>query len=289
MNTFQDRIQVVLAQRANMGFRDPCAYVKDGVCHLYYTLVSEEADGQYFYLAESVSTDLQNFSEPRILTPRDKNLEYSSPGNVFFREGQYHMCMQTYPRPEGEVFGNQDSRIFLMHSPDLENWSEPELIRVKGDIPREEMGRMIDPYILEEENGELICFFKQNGVSYSRSRDMEHWSFIGSTGCGENVSVVKRNGWTCILHSPKTGVGLLLTKDLEHFIDCGVNTFGAENYAWAKDRVTAGFALEHEGETILFFHGDNEEDYVFGASIALIRNFDLTEAYPAAAEYLSGQ
>ena len=32
---------------------------------------------------------------------------------------------------------------------DLENWSKPELLRVKGpDVPREKMGRMIDPYLL---------------------------------------------------------------------------------------------------------------------------------------------
>ena len=59
-----------------------------------------------------------------------------------------------------------------------------------------------------------------------------------------------------------------------------------ESELWAKDRVTAGFAVEREGETILFFHGDNEDAYVFGASLALIRHFDLLKAFPQAAEVL---
>lgn len=81
-------------------------------------------------------------------------------------------------------------------------------------------------------------------------------------------------------------MGLLLTKDLMEFIDCGVSMLGCESEPWAKDRVTAGFAVEHEGETLLFFHGDNEDAYVFGASLALIRHFDLLEVFPRAAEVL---
>ena len=72
-----------------------------------------------------------------------------------------------------------DSRIFLMRSDDLVHWDDPELLRVKGDaVPREEMERMIDPYLLEDkdEPGKFWCFYKQAGVSLSWSRDLVHWS-----------------------------------------------------------------------------------------------------------------
>ena len=36
---------------------------------------------------------------------------------------------------------------------DLLHWSDPELLRVKGpDIPRENMGRMIDPYLIQDKD-----------------------------------------------------------------------------------------------------------------------------------------
>ena len=132
-------------------------------------------------------------------------------------------------------------------------------------------------------------FFKQNGVSISRSRDLKHWEYLGHTACGENVCVLRLGAWYGILHSPENGVGLLLSRDLKEFIDCGVSMLGCEHEPWARDRVTAGFALEHEGQTLLFFHGDNEDAYVFGASLALIPSFDLLEAFPEAGKYLYTQ
>ena len=285
MNAMQ-KAQVILPLSATRGFRDPCAIFSNGVCHVYYTLVCQEEGGQAFTLAESVSEDHVHFSEPRALLPLDPVLNYSSPGNVFEYGGRYHICFQTYPRPNSETYGNQDSRLFLMHSDDLTEWSAPDLLRVKGDIPRGDMGRMIDPYILREDDGGFLCFFKQNGVSVSRSDDLKHWTFLGSADCGENVCVLRIGKWVGILHSPRNGVGLMLTRDLKEYVDCGVSMLGCEAEPWAKDRVTAGFVLEHDGENLMFFHGDDEDRFVFGASLALIRNFDLFEAYPRAKQFL---
>jgi hypothetical protein len=271
---------VIFPQTKERAYRDPCAYKKDGICHLYYSLVQNETDGQYFYVAESTSSDMEHWSEPRILTKRGKDLNYSSPGNVFFYDGFYWMCLQTYPRENGEIYGNAASRIFLMKSKDLTDWSEPSLLRVKGDgVTQEEMGRMIDPYIIR--NGDqFICFYKQNGVSFSTSDDLKHWTFAGSTACGENVSVIRKNGYYYIFHSPKNGIGLLRTKDLQTFEDCGVTTLGQERYEWARDRITAGFVLEEENGMTLFFHGDREDDYVFGASLAMIENWKMEDWFP---------
>ena len=83
-----------------------------------------------------------------------------------------------------------------MRSNDLENWSEPELIKVKGTALKiNEMGRMIDPYLLEDkcERGKWWCFYKQNGVSYSYTYDFENWTFVGQAESGENVTVLVEN------------------------------------------------------------------------------------------------
>ena len=61
---------------------------------------------------------------------------------------------------------NAFSGFSCYSSDDLVHWDAPELLRVKGDaVPREEMGRMIDPYLLEDkdEPGKYWCFYKQNG------------------------------------------------------------------------------------------------------------------------------
>ena len=66
-------------------------------------------------------------------------------------------------------YGTSDARLYVMYSNDLDNGSEPEIMRVKGpDVAIASMGRMIDPYILEDkdEEGKWWCFYKQNGVKY---------------------------------------------------------------------------------------------------------------------------
>lgn len=87
----------------------------------------------------------------KILTGRDQSKNYSSPGIIVFYHDKRVMCLQTYCRKNGEKCGNRNSRIYAMESRDLEHWSIPSLIKVKGpDIPEKEMGRMIDPYFLRD-------------------------------------------------------------------------------------------------------------------------------------------
>ena len=48
-----------------------------------------------------------------------------------------------------------------MRSKNLKDWSNPELLKVKGpNVPVEDMGRMIDPFLLEDksEPGKIWCF-----------------------------------------------------------------------------------------------------------------------------------
>lgn len=267
-------------------FRDPTVIHRDGVFYLYCTYVETEPTGDiYMYTVVMRSRDLVHWSEPERLTPRDKACNYSSPGNIVEHDGKYILCLQTYPRENGEKYGNQNARLFTMESKDLDSWTPPRLIPVKGDVPVSDMGRMIDPYLIYDPKTSLWnCFFKQNGVSRSVSADLEHWEFRGRMDGGENVSVIRKDGGYYLFHSPENGIGVKYSKDLESWRDVGeLLTFGQKDWSWARGRLTAGFVLpfEEEGETLylLFFHGTGPEDesvtFDVNASIGLAWSRDL--------------
>ena len=260
---------IVFRGDARTAFRDPAAIYHDGVFHLYFTLVRRESDGKpYSYTAWSKSADLAHWTEPRIFTPRDLSLNFGSPGNVIRFSNQWVLCLQTYPRPNGEKYGNADARIWTRRSHDLENWGEPELLRVKGpDVPREKMGRMIDPFLLEDkdEPGKWWCFFKQNGASMAWSRDLSHWTYSGRVAAGENVCVIVTGGEYVMLHSPANGIAMRRSRDLKAWHDEEKTTLGQQEWPWARGRLTAGFVLDLKsdariGKYLLFFHGSGPED-----------------------------
>lgn len=172
------------------------------------------------------------------------------------------MCLQTYPRPNGEKYGNASSRIWMMESLDLDQWSEPELLHLKGDhVPMEDMGRMIDPYLIEskDEPGTWFCFYKQNGVSLSYSYDLNHWTYYGNEQAGENVCILKLDNQYVMLHSPENGIGIMKSQDLINWSPDGPTlTFGQQEWEWARGRITAGFVLDCReisgvGKFLMFF------------------------------------
>ena len=89
----------ILAGNDTLAFRDPAAVYHDGVFHLFFSLVRIEQDSIFSYVASSSSRNLRDWTEPRILTPRDQSLDYSSPGDVIRFEDEWVICFQTYPRP----------------------------------------------------------------------------------------------------------------------------------------------------------------------------------------------
>lgn len=270
-------------------YRDPTVYYKDGIFYLYFTYVDAKEEEPYLYTAMSTSRDLKEWSPMVLLTPRDRSLNYSSPGNIIEYGDTYYMCLQTYCRENGEKYGNANSRVYLMASKDLINWGEPEPIMVKGDAPIQELGRMIDPYIIvdKEDNNKFWCFYKQNGASYSWSKDLKHWEYGGSVSCGENVCVLNKEDSYLIFHSPHNGIGVLESKDLRKFNTYMDNIYlGQENWSWAKGRLTAGFVIDlrHEpsvGKYLMFFHGSGPEDesvyFDTQASIGIAWSEDLME------------
>lgn len=253
-------------------YRDPAIFFHEDMFYLYYSLVEIEDAGIHSYTALSTSTDLLSWGNPKKLTPKDQRLNFSSPGNVVRFNDEWILCLQTYPRPDYTVdqiprYGDETSRIFLMRSRNLENWSEPELMRVKGDVPADAMGRMIDPYLLEDkdEAGLWWCFYKQAGVSMSYSRDLETWTYYGRADSGENVCVIVEDNNYIMFHSPHNGIGVKKSTNLSQWHDSGtLITLGQENWSWAKGRLTAGAVinLKHvEGieKYLMVFHGSGPE------------------------------
>lgn len=269
---------LLFEQTKTYSYRDPAAYIENGTIYLFFTLVENTPERQYFYVAVSRSTDFINWTEPEILTEKDNLKNYSSPGNVIKFNNDYYLCLQTYPRKDGQIYGNESSRIFTMKSKDLIHWDEPVLLKVKGNIPESDMGRMIDPYLLDD-GDKFICFFKQNGVSYSTSKDLANWQFQGFTDCGENVCVIKENDEYLIFNSPDNGINIMATKDFKTFTDVRTLYLNQENKPWAKDRITAGFVIDASSispyKYAMFYHGDNEDAYLFGASLAVAFSDDL--------------
>ena len=249
---------------ATTAYRDPAAVYSDGVFHLYFTLVKTMPGGQiYMHTAWSKSEDLAHWTEPKIFTPRDRSQNFSSPGSVIHFGNEWVICLQTYPRPKGEKFGNENARLWLRASADLEHWEDATWIPVKGpDVPFEKLGRMIDPFLFPDkaEQGKWWCIYKQNGLNLSWSRDLETWTPAGHTDAGENPCVLVEGDEYILFHSPANGIGMKRSRDLKEWKDAGVTTLGQKDWPWAQGRLTAGFVMDLRkqpgiGKYLMFFHG----------------------------------
>ena len=259
------RSPVLFRGNSTTAYRDPAAIYHDGWFRLFFSLIRSESDGQtYIYAAWSKSRDLVQWTEPKIFTPRDRNLNFSSPGNIIRYGQEWVLCLQTYPRPNGERFGNADARMWTRRSKDLETWSEPELIRVKGPgVRREKMGRLIDPYLLQDtdEPGKWWCFWK-GGLAWSH--DLSTWTPAGSIPECENPCVLVDRGQYMLFRSRNRpdGIGVMRSSDLLHWRNEGELTLGQKDWPWAQGRLTAGFVLDLRREpalakALMFFHGSD--------------------------------
>lgn len=276
-------------------YRDPAILYHDGQFYLYFTLSRIENDSVFQYTAQSRSRDLVNWTPYEVITPRNQNLNFCSPGNIIRYNDEWVMCLQTYPRPNYTVdqmprFGNDEARLYTMRSKDLEIWTNPELLKVKGnDISVEKMGRMIDAYFIEDKNesGKWWCFYKQNGVSMSYSYNLHDWTFWGHTDSGENACVLTENDEYILLHSLKNGMGIKKTKDLVHWEDYGsLITLGQQNWKWARGRISAGTIIDLRkvngiNKYLMFFHGsgpltEEKGDFDKNSSLGIAWSDDLT-------------
>ena len=286
---------IIFKGNDSIAYRDPAILFHKNVFYLFYTHVRSENGLIYSYTASSKSKDLKYWSPVKIITPKDQTLNFSSPGNVIRFKDEWILCLQTYPRPgltdkDPKRRGSDDARIYIMRSKDLENWSDPELLKVKGsDVKESDMGRMIDPYIVEDkdEKGKWWCFYKQNGVSMSYSYDLRNWTFYGHTESGENVCVLNESNEYILFHSPKNGIAIKRSSSLKNWNDWGnLITLGQDEWGdWAKGRITAGTVINLTenpkfGKYLMFFHGSGprtqeEGDFDRNASIGIAWSDDL--------------
>ena len=295
---------VVFAGDATFAYRDPAAVWHEGTMYLYFTLSEAASDGGYYNrVAMSTSRDLVTWTEPMVLTPQDRELNYSSPGNVVRFGDEWILCVQSYPTPHRETFGTNRSRIFVMRSDDLLHWSEPELLKVKGDdVPESEMGRMIDPYLLQDQaNPERWwVYYKQNGVSMSSSEDLVHWTYYGRADAGENVTVVHdhRAEEYVMFHSPANGIGVKRSDSPTKWgEDVALLKFDQENWSWAARRLTAATVVDLKqepavGKYVMFFHGDSKQGTIPAhgrASLAIAWSDDLTTWHWPGSDANSGE
>jgi hypothetical protein len=276
-------------------YRDPAILYHEKSFYLFFTLTEIEPDGRiYSYTATSKSTNLVHWTAPFKITVKDQNLNFSSPGNIVRYKDEWLLCLQTYPRPDYTVensprYGNKDARLFIMRSKDLKTWSKPELMKVKGTgVPVSDIGRMIDPYLLQDKDDHLKywCFYKQNGVSMSFTYDFKNWAYFGHTESGENSCVLTEGNQYILFHSPSNGIGIKKSYDLKTWKDWGdLIVLGQARWEWARGRITAGTVIELHGNKqaryLMFFHGsgpltESQGDFDKNASIGIAWSNDLT-------------
>ncbi len=74
---------IIFKGNDSIAYRDPAILYHNKMFYLFFTMVKSEADGKvYSYTTMSTSKDLRKWSDKKIITPRNQNLDYSSPGNV---------------------------------------------------------------------------------------------------------------------------------------------------------------------------------------------------------------
>ena len=238
-------MSVIFKGNERFAYRDPTCYYYNGKYHLFFT-VSEKEDGyMYNRVGHSVSEDLVTFSDPELITVKDRAQNYCSPGNIIKLGDEYLICVTSYPMliPYSErSYADDTARLFFIRTKDFKSFSEPERIYPKGREVADE-GRMIDPFVFEK-GGEYLLFFKQNGVSLSRSKNLQDWSFVGSIEGGENTCVIEDDGRYILIHSPRNGIGIKESYDLETWKDIGVYTLDQDKWEFASGRLTAAFAMK---------------------------------------------
>lgn len=272
-------------------YRDPACYY-DGHTFFLFMTVSVLKDGFLLNrIGLSESTDLIHWTRPRCLTEENRDLNFSSPGNILKTAQGYSICICSYPMPfpwKERPYASEDARLYCLNTPDLVHFSAPEPIYPKGETEIGAMGRMIDPYMFVDKENESLyhLFFKQNGVSHSVSADRLNWTYLGHTDGGENACVVVKDGLYHLFHSPEDGIGHKTSPDLVHWTDEGVHFLDREHWDWASGRLTAGFVMEAPSwcahRYLLFFHGSRKDaspETHGAASIALAYTDDFRSYY----------
>ena len=312
---------VVVRGTAEVAHRDPAMHYHDGVFRVFYglaRLIDPPEQGRVmFQLAVIRSTDLVHWSEPRTLTPLDDDLNLTDPGNIIRFGDEWIMTVENYRTPFSPSGGQETTRCWLMRSTDLETWSEPELMLLKGpEVADARMGRCICPCLFPDRHdpGKWWCTFKQGGftvapahglafggtdmprrslllqsLNLSWSYDLRHWTWFTRADSEESYCVLTEEDGYVLIDSPDNGVGVKLSPDLVHWHQIGVYTLGQRRWPWAQGRLSGGQVIDlrhvpEVGKYVMVFHGCTPEGKVASnvhgaASLGLAWSDDLANWY----------
>ena len=285
---------ILFAGDSLKAYRDPSVLFHNNRFYLFFTQSEIIGDSIFTYLVQSESDDLVEWTKPRRIVPNAQDKGYSSPGSIIRYKDEWLLSFSSYPRPGYTVdrmplYADGNARLYTIHSKDLQNWSAPELIRVKGNVPEKEMGRMIDPFIVQDkdEPGKWWCFYKQDGVSMSYSYDLKNWTpYGGRNSAGERVCVLVQNNEYVLFHSQSKGVRIRKSRNLKNWTDWGgLITLGQNDWEWARGRIKGSSVInmnnvEGVNAYLMFFHGsgpksEHEGDFDRNSSIGIAWSKDL--------------
>ena len=261
----------ILDMEPDVSLRDPALVYHEGVMHCFLTAAEKRAGGYILFLDVTTSRDLAEWTQPVRLTTSE--LSFSSPGNAIRVGDKWVLCVQSYPIGPGEVYGSAASRLWLMESDDLAQWTEPRLIAPDGcaagwaDSPRQ-----IDPYLVEHD-GKFWCFYKAEGcMGLLVSDDLHAWREASpaapvlsrdDTPDGatvENACVIREGGEFVMFFAPcrqGRGIGVARSDDLLTWRDIRYLDFPA--LPWALGGPTAAMVLDLRdqcGRWLMAFHGE---------------------------------
>ena len=284
MNIDFDRIaNPVLDRYPDVFVRDPALVYDRGTFHCFHTAAESRPGGYRLFLDVTTSTDLAEWSPPRRLTTSE--LSFSSPGNAIRHNGRWVLCLQSYPIRPGELYGSEDSRLWLMDSGGLIEWTEPRMIAPEGcraawaNTPRQ-----IDPYLLAHD-GRFWCLYKAKGcLGLLVSDDLVDWAEAAAdapvlsgedTPDGatvENPCVVRDGDEFVLLFAPcrrGRGVGVARSEDLLRWRD--VRYLDLPALPWAPGGPTAAMVLDlrrQVGRWVMAFHGERTAPHSAALGIA---------------------
>lgn len=262
--------------------RDPAVIYHDGIFRCYHSAVSFTNNRFSLALHVAESRDLNTWSRFRCINASD--LCFSSPGNIIRVNDKWVMCVQSYPIKEGQLFGGEESRLWLMESGDLENWSEPRIMKAEGcQANWTKSHRQVDPYIIQH-NDKFWCLYKTSGkLGLMVSEDLTDWHEASpdkpilsekDTPDGatvENPCVVKVDDGFVLFFSPcreGRGIGIAKSQNLIDWTEIRYLDF--PKLAWAEHGPTAAMVTDARkecGKWLMFFHGDRPHH--FGAAMGI--------------------
>lgn len=233
----------------NSAWRDPAVFIHEGVFRLYCTMALREPDGRHVSrIAELCSRDLVTWSQPRFLTPVDRQLQFSQPGNVVKVGDEWILGLNSYPRPDATSCAKDDARLWCIRSPDLVTWSAPEPMAVHGP-DRGQPQRAVYPFLVQDpaDAGRWLCFYKDNhrGVGMSTTRDFRAWTYEGVVMPGaQNPCVVRDgDGWVMTVslnRKDNDGQDIFRSDDLRSWRPVGSFRPSAQQWPWASGHIYHG-------------------------------------------------